>query len=200
MTIYRNLKRTKINYRKIYEQYYGPIPLDSDGRTYEIHHIDGDNHNNDPSNLIALSIKDHYKLHKDQGDYTEAWAIGGRMKISAEEKSLLASLSNLNTMKNGTNPFSDANIRMKGTIAARESNLKKIKINEYHLQSGDIQRTASQKRVADGTHNFLGGAMNKAMLENGTHPSKIIVTCHHCGKSGGKPGMMTKHFDNCKLR
>ncbi len=187
MTIYRNPKRTKINYRKIYEQYYGPIPLDSDGRTYEIHHIDGDNHNNDPSNLIALSIKDHYKLHKDQGDYTEAWAIGCRMKISAEEKSMLASLSNLNTIKNGTNPFCDANIRMKGTLAARESNLKKIKINEYHLQSGDIQRTASQKRVADGTHNFLGSAMNKSMLENGTHPSKIIVTCHHCGKSGGNP-------------
>jgi len=26
-------------YRKIYEQHYGPIPVDSDGRTYEIHHI-----------------------------------------------------------------------------------------------------------------------------------------------------------------
>jgi hypothetical protein len=25
-------------YRDIYEQYYGSIPIDSDGRTYEIHH------------------------------------------------------------------------------------------------------------------------------------------------------------------
>jgi hypothetical protein len=24
-----------------------------------------------------------------------------------------------------------------------------------------------------------------------------IVTCPYCGKSGGKPGMMRYHFDNC---
>jgi hypothetical protein len=33
-------------YRKIYEQNYGHIPKDSAGRTYEIHHIDGNHKNN----------------------------------------------------------------------------------------------------------------------------------------------------------
>jgi hypothetical protein len=32
---------TTNNYRKIYENHNGIIPKDSDGRTYEIHHIDG---------------------------------------------------------------------------------------------------------------------------------------------------------------
>ena len=30
------------NYRKIWVERHGPIPLDENGRTYEIHHIDGD--------------------------------------------------------------------------------------------------------------------------------------------------------------
>jgi len=34
MSIYR-----KTNYRKIYEDHNGPIPVDEDGRTYEIHHL-----------------------------------------------------------------------------------------------------------------------------------------------------------------
>lgn len=41
-TYFRTNNRT---YRRIYEQHYGPIPKDEQGRSYEIHHIDG-NHNN----------------------------------------------------------------------------------------------------------------------------------------------------------
>jgi len=56
-------------YRKIYEQHHGPIPVESDGRTYEIHHIDGDHNNNDPGNLKAVTVKEHYNIHYAQGDY-----------------------------------------------------------------------------------------------------------------------------------
>lgn len=38
-------------YRKIYENHFGPIPKDKDGRSYEIHHIDGNRKNNEISNL-----------------------------------------------------------------------------------------------------------------------------------------------------
>jgi hypothetical protein len=200
MSIYRKQKRTKVNYRKIYQDNFGPIPKDEYGRTFEIHHIDGDNWNNTPSNLKALSIKEHYELHKSQGDHAEAWAIGCRMKISPDELSNLAHLSNIKTMNSGVNPFSNPAIRMKGTIAAREVHLEKIKNNEFHLQSGVIQSKASQERVSNGTHNMLGSSMNESMIKNGSHPSKIIVTCPHCNKSGGKPGMMTRHFDKCRLR
>jgi hypothetical protein len=50
-------------YRKVYEQHYGPIPKDENGRTYHIHHIDGDFTNNDPSNLEAKSASKHTKDH-----------------------------------------------------------------------------------------------------------------------------------------
>lgn len=55
-------------YRKIWESYYGPIPTDSNGRSYEIHHIDGNRNNNDISNLKCLSIKEHYNVHYQQQD------------------------------------------------------------------------------------------------------------------------------------
>ena len=49
-----------MNYRKLWEQNYGPIPKDETGRTYDIHHIDGNRKNNSLDNLICLSIEDHF--------------------------------------------------------------------------------------------------------------------------------------------
>ena len=57
------------SYRKIYKQYYGEIPVDADGRSFEIHHIDGDHSNNNPLNLKAVSIQEHYDIHYSQGDW-----------------------------------------------------------------------------------------------------------------------------------
>jgi hypothetical protein len=71
-------QRTNIH-RKIYKQHYGEIPVDSDGRTYDIHHIDGDDSNNDISNLIAVSIKEHYVIHEAQSDWGACIAIEMRM-------------------------------------------------------------------------------------------------------------------------
>lgn len=55
-------------YRKIWEDAYGPIPKDDQGRSYEIHHIDGNRNNNELSNLMCVSIEDHIKIHTNQGD------------------------------------------------------------------------------------------------------------------------------------
>ena len=54
------------NYRKIYESHFGPIPKDDQERSYEIHHIDGNRKNNDPSNLQCLTIQEHYNIHFNQ--------------------------------------------------------------------------------------------------------------------------------------
>jgi hypothetical protein len=79
-------------YRKIYKQHYGSIPKDDDGRSYEIHHIDGDHTNNDPSNLKAVTLQEHYDIHYAQGDWSACLMMSERMKTSPEEKSRLASL------------------------------------------------------------------------------------------------------------
>ena len=61
-----------MNYRKIWESYYGEIPTDSLGRTFDIHHIDGNRSNNDITNLMCLSLEDHYKIHLKQFNETKS--------------------------------------------------------------------------------------------------------------------------------
>jgi HNH endonuclease len=72
----------RINYRAIYKNHFGPIPKDAQGRSYDIHHIDGDRNNNDPINLVAVSLEDHLKIHLDQGDIAAAAAIQLRFNSS----------------------------------------------------------------------------------------------------------------------
>ena len=77
-------------YRKIWEEHYGNIPCDSNGRTYEIHHKDGNRNNNQIENLVCLSIEDHYKIHFEQGDWSACLRMSKRMELSPEQKSFLA--------------------------------------------------------------------------------------------------------------
>jgi len=55
-------------YRKIWIDNFGNIPTDDDGRSFEIHHIDGNSLNNNISNLKCVSIKEHYEIHLQQAN------------------------------------------------------------------------------------------------------------------------------------
>ena len=94
-----------MNYRKLYQEQIGPIPIDADGRTYEIHHIDGNRSNNSIDNLIAVSIEEHYNIHFENGDHGACWGILSRMKEDPEQKSLLISLHQKKLVKEGRHPF-----------------------------------------------------------------------------------------------
>ena len=67
-----------MNYRTIWIKENGEIPVDENGRSYEIHHIDGNRNNNSIENLICISIEEHFKIHYDQGDYWAAYLIATR--------------------------------------------------------------------------------------------------------------------------
>jgi hypothetical protein len=102
------------NYRKIWERYHKKkIPKDRNGRTYEIHHLDGDKTNNSIENLDCISIEEHYLIHALQGDWAACLSMSKRMQISPKEKSELASLSNAKRLANGEHPFLDPEIRKK---------------------------------------------------------------------------------------
>ena len=93
------------HYRKVWTEHYGPIPKDEKGRSYEIHHKDGDRDNNHISNLQCVSIEEHYQTHYSQGDWAACFRIAQRMKLSPEVKSELMSKSNKRRLKEGTHSF-----------------------------------------------------------------------------------------------
>lgn len=91
-------------YRLIYENHNSSIPKDSSGRSYEIHHKDGNHSNNDPLNLQCVSIKEHFNIHYEQGDFAACKLIMTRMDISPEEHKITCSL------KGNRNPSYDPTI------------------------------------------------------------------------------------------
>jgi hypothetical protein len=69
-----------MSYRKIWIETNGQIPVDENGVSYEIHHIDGNHKNNDIDNLTCLSIKEHFSIHHSQGDWAAANRILQKIK------------------------------------------------------------------------------------------------------------------------
>jgi hypothetical protein len=146
MLFSKNRTRSSI-YRKIYEQHYGKIPKDKDGRTYEIHHLDGDHNNNNPSNLKAVTIQEHYDIHYGQGDWAACLAISGRMNISPEKKSELARLNVMKQIEDGTHPLTSEN--------AQKWQTKLVESGKHHFLKRADGSSVTSDRYADGTHPFL---------------------------------------------
>lgn len=188
------------NYRKIYEQHHGLIPKDSDGRRYEIHHIDGNHTNDSPENLKAITIQEHYDIHYSQGDWGSCQAIALRMGKSPEEIGQLSSKAQRQLVVDGTHHLLGGKIQ-------RETNQKRVANGTHHFLGGEIVGRISRKRVSEGTHHLLGPKNNLKHIADGTHPllgennpNRIKVTCPYCHKVGGKTNMHRWHFENCKMK
>lgn len=200
--------------RNLYKKFYGFIPKDEDGKSYDIHHIDGDYNNNDIENLQAVSILEHYHIHLNRGELAAAHRIAGRLSLSKEDMTKLA----------------------------KERNMKLVSDGKHNWQGGTQQKELNKKRVADGTHNFLNGAAVKKqyadgkppwgtpqavsdrtkkqvlegkhpwtdsekqkerqfkLISEGKHVSQIMIDCPHCNKNGSLMAMKRWHFDNCKQK
>jgi HNH endonuclease len=195
-------------YRKLWIQTYGHIPVDESGRSYEIHHLDGNRENNDLSNLVCVSIQEHYEIHLKQGDFGACNQIVKRMALTKEEKTKLNSEL---TKKNWKNP------------EYREKQLKRLSLKwqtdeQYKELMKRIVSERMQKELSDGTHPFINpkhkkfcnekrDEKNAEMLAKGTHyfQSKeakalqaIVYTCPHCNLTGKGHSMKRNHFDKCK--
>jgi len=226
VTIYTKSSRTKVNYRKIYEDNYGAIPRDELGRSYDIHHKDGDRSNNDPSNLVALSIQDHYDIHYQQGDFGACLLIANqRLNKSQEERSELARKKNAEMFANGNHPWQNKEW-------AKERSRKTVENGTHNFVGGEIQRVTNRRRVENGTHHLLNGdasrkyqrevvasgnhlfqnsewkrEQQKKLVDAGTHhllgpdsPTQKEWSCDHCGKSGkGTSNYQRWHGENCKM-
>jgi hypothetical protein len=190
MTIYTKT-RTKVNYRRIYEQHYGPIPKEPNGRSYEIHHIDGNDNNNDPINLIAVSLQEHYDIHYSQGDWGACFKLGGKLKLSPQEISNISRKTQSKRLAEGSHNFQT---RPDGT------NLQTDKLAAgTHPFSGDTH--PAKLAAKNGTHHMFDSAIStahaQARIDKGNHPTQKSKTCPHCGITCNTLNYGKSHGDNC---
>jgi hypothetical protein len=201
-----------MNYRWLYEKNYGKIPLDEFGRSYQIHHIDGNRANNCLENFKCVSIQEHYDIHYYQGDYGACLKIAEKMYKTHEELSELATLLNLKKMQNGTHHFLDKKWRSE---KAKKSAKTRINKGTHHFLDPEFQKEMSKrgnkKQIELGTHPFFNEEMRikarkkmKEKFDNGTHGllifNKIKYICPYCDKQGNGPTMKRWHFENCKQK
>ncbi|NDB61557.1 HNH endonuclease [bacterium] len=150
-------------YRRLYEQAYGPIPKDSSGRSYEIHHIDGNRKNNDLSNLRCVSIQEHYDIHFAQGDWAACHRIATKMKLDPKTVSEMSKRNVRNMIENGTHPFVGG---------------------EHHRKLAREGRHSAQIRSALGINPFQDSEWKRQnaikLVEEGRHPSQSKKECPHC--------------------
>ena len=180
------------NYRKIYESFHGSIPKDTNGRSYEIHHKDGNKNNNSVDNLICITIQEHYNIHYAQKDWGACLLISNRLDISPQEKSRLSSLNAKQQVLNNSHPWQTESYKIKQrTRALSDTN---------PFLGGNIQKISGQTRVKNKTHHLLGPNINQQMILNGTHASQKEWKCEHCFKTGkGSTNYKRYHGNNCKL-
>ena len=132
---------TSTNYRKIYEQHYGPIPKENNGRSYEIHHIDGNPANNNPANLQAVTLQEHYDIHYAQGDFGACSLIAIRLNTDT------ALISELKSKDN------------KARVAA----------GRHHWQDKDEASRRNKKRIAENNHQFVDSEFQRKQGIKGGH-------------------------------
>jgi hypothetical protein len=164
MTIYPQKRPPNHIARKAWVEFHGkPIPKDETGRSYDIHHIDGNPWNNSKENLAALDIRVHYETHLEQEDWNACLLIARRMKMSPELISELARKGQKKLVDNGTHHLLGGNIQRKQVADGKNA-----------LIGGELQRKNNRKRLEDGTHHFKQKDFQKNIqikrLEEGVHP------------------------------
>lgn len=141
-------RKNSITTRRLWEKTFGKIPKDSDGRSYELHHLDGNHKNNNMNNLICISIKEHYDIHLGQGDWAACLLIAQRMNRSPKELGELSRKAQLKRIKEGTHHFLSSQYQ-------RNINLMRSAKGTNPFQSRELRDRVNKKRIEDGTHNFL---------------------------------------------
>lgn len=203
-------------YRKIWEEVFGKIPVDEDGRTYEIHHIDGNRNNNTLSNLICVTIEEHLKIHQEQEDWGACNAIVRRMKLTKEDVSALNSHYSKLAWRNPEyrnkqnkrreemwkNPEYVSKLRAAGL----QNTLERVKNKTHQFFNPEVRKNNTESRLKtfaklaeEGKHNFQSAEAKQLSSKMANERNSVKYVCPHCSKEGVGPVMKRHHFNNCKL-
>ena len=155
------------DYRKIWKDANGPIPLDALGRSYEIHHIDGNKENNDLNNLMCISIEEHYLIHYQQKDYAACNLIADRLGN--------ISFYGWNHSEEIKRKISEAN---KGKVLTEEHKRKLSELKKGKSLSEDHKRKMRKSRSEDAKNNIRESRIGKKHSEE----TKEKMKASHKGK------------------
>lgn len=92
--------------------------------------------------------------------------------------------------RDGTHPW----FAKDGVSIGGETNKRRIAEGTHNFLGDELNK----KRIEAGTHNFLGSSANERMLAEGKHPSQIKITCEHCGAVSSKGMHARWHGDKCR--
>jgi hypothetical protein len=154
--------KKRINYRRIWVSYHGKIPKDSNNRSFDIHHLDGNSDNNSIDNLIAVSMDEHYYLHRHNGEYGAAAMIARRMKVKPDDLSETVKLQMKELVESGKHNFS-----VKGYVSVRDKdgNTMRVSKDDPRYLSCELVGVNTGFIVArDSTGNYIRVAKNDSRL------------------------------------
>jgi len=180
-------------YRKIWKEKNGPIPVDENGQSYEIHHINGDAQDNDLTNLRCVSIREHFDIHLAQGDNAACAKILLRMATTPEEYEEKVQMF---TLKGENHP-------MWGKTHTEEAK-KKIGKSSSERNSGENNPLYGKKHSDESLQKMRNNRKGKGTGPRSKETRKRMSegvpehTCPHCGKTARGSSMFRWHFDNCK--
>jgi len=185
----------------VWKQHNGKIPKDENGRSFEIHHVDGNPLNNSIENLKCVSIEEHYRIHLEQEDYGGAFLIARRMKIPPEEISELARKQSLKQLEEGTHNFQNIKNRNpfvnKGYVVARNTQTNEIvRIKKEDFDNNELYVGANSDRKLKSIHINRGKNKNKTWQ----HKNKEEATkkCLYCNFIGRGSHIARFHNERCK--
>jgi hypothetical protein len=183
------------NYRKIYENHKGLIPKDHLGRTYDIHHIDGNRNNNNPDNLIAVTIEEHFSIHYLQKHYNSCKMIKLRMDYSIDEIRELGRKGSI------------------GKVSAKDSqgNRIKVSVGDPRLASGElvgVTKGFTPARDKNGNNFYVSVNDTRYLSGELTHPNHNSIpkwhgkkkTCEQCGRIFDYGNYAQYHGKKCNVK
>ncbi len=179
-----------MHYRKIWKKHFGEIPIDENGRSYEIHHIDGNTKNNNISNLMCISIQEHYNIHYNQGDYGAAFRIAQRLKLDPIVKSELMSKSNIKRLKEGTHTFQNKKVR----DSINSTMQKLIQEGKHPFQNPDIIKKAVKVKQNKYNHEQLSEQTKKGWIKWKQSNPDVSIRTLQGSKKGADKTRGTKWF------
>lgn len=158
-----------MHYRQIYERHYQCSLLPG----IEIHHIDGNSSNNDPSNLKAVTIEEHLSIHLSQEDWGAVQAILMRMEtLDHAAISDAASKKQKFLIKKGIHNFQKMSKERRSEISRRVGHMTHVlgiglhKINNDPILSKENASKAgkaSQDKRKDPDYAYLNKLGGKAV-------------------------------------